>query len=124
MDAMATTEHQHAWKMVMHMDRCHAYTSTYTCSCGASATRTDERSPKADMYSLIWMEPKYEEIRRDEKGRFVKPHWEEVVCARCKELEAGAKTKHDLVVVAKGGKVELERHEEFEQTEESPDDSL
>ncbi|HEY1437407.1 MAG TPA: hypothetical protein VGG82_07880 [Casimicrobiaceae bacterium] len=116
------TEHEHKWQTLMHLDGCHFYTSSYRCSCGATATRTDERDPKYDPYSMIWMEPMVREVRRDERGRFVKPRLEEVVCARCRELEAGAKTKHDLVIVAKNGDVIEEKHEEHEQREADADD--
>lgn len=113
---MTAAAHKHAWKMSAHLDGCHWYMSAYGCSCGATATRTDERAPIADPGSGVWMEPGYETVDRDERGRFVKPHVEEVVCARCRELRDGAPTKHDLVIVAKGGDVEFERHDEQEQS--------
>jgi len=77
------------------MDTCHTYTSTYQCHCGATLAQTAERDLVADPYSMVWMEPAYVQmIDRDERGRFVKPHVEEVVCFRCRELQGGAKPAH------------------------------
>jgi hypothetical protein len=116
------TEHKHEWKVTMHLDGCHWYTSSYACACGAAATRTNERSPREDLYSIVWMEPEYVEVNRDERGRFARPHVEERRCARCEELIAGAPTRHDFAIIAKGGAIELERHEEHEQRDPEPED--
>jgi hypothetical protein len=117
----ATEEHKHTWKMTMHLDGCHWWASAYACAgrgpgkkCGATVTVTEERDPKR-MMSGIWMEEQYEEIRRDERGRYCKPHWEVKVCDRCRELQAGAKVRYDMVMVDAKGNVIEERHEEREQ---------
>lgn len=116
------TEHKHQWKTTLHLDGCHFYTTNASCDCGAVLSITHERSPAADPYTAVWMEPQYQEVRRDERGRFTKPHWEEVKCERCEELKNGAPTRSDLVVIAKGGAVEREEHVEHEQKEEEDDD--
>jgi hypothetical protein len=114
--------HEHRWKATMHLDGCHWYSTGAACTCGATLSVTHERSPAADPYSMIWMEPQYREVTRDERGRFVKPHWEEVVCDRCRELQAGAPARSDLAVVLKDGTVEREEHLEHEQKEEEAED--
>jgi hypothetical protein len=117
-----TVEHEHHWKTTMHLDGCHWYSTGAACACGAVLSVTHERSPAADPYSAVWMEPQYEKITRDEHGRFVKPHWEEVVCVRCRELQNGAPTKSDLVVTAKDGSIEREEHVEHEQEAEAEEE--
>jgi hypothetical protein len=64
------------------------------------------------------MEPGVTEVRRDEHGRFCKPHFEEQRCNRCDVLRDGAPVKSSVVVVAKDGTVESERHEERAQGDE------
>jgi hypothetical protein len=111
-------EHQHKWKTNMHLDGCHWYMTAAACECGATLTSTHERALAADLYGAVWSEPQYREVTRDEHGRFLpkgERHWEEIVCARCKELQAGAKVKHDLTVVAKDGTIEREQHAELDQ---------
>jgi hypothetical protein len=90
--------HEHKWRLAVHMDQCHAYSSTYSCECGASATSYDERDPIADPYSFVWM---------DEEGR--EP------CVRCTEIKAGAQIVTRLVVVDKDGKEELHKEELLDQ---------
>jgi hypothetical protein len=117
---MATeTEHEHKFKMTTHMDGCHFHETLYACTvaCGQVARVMHERDPKADPYSLIWMEPTYETVNRDERGRFVKPHEREHECKRCSELRAGAPTRHELVVFDAKGNVVKEEFEEHEQGE-------
>ena len=116
---MSATEvgHKHRWQTTAHLDGCHYYTTVYVCGgrgCGASATVTHERDPRR-MATVIWMEPQYVEVRRDERGRFCTPRWEERICGRCRELRAGAKVRFDAVVVDRDGNVLEERHEEHEQ---------
>lgn len=75
---MNTTEtHKHAWKMVAHIDSCHAFRSAYVCECGATADTYDERSPEG--YGMVWM--------MDDDGA--------PMCDRCAELIAGAEPKHE-----------------------------
>ena len=123
MSQSVATNHKHAWRSNMHLDGCHWFTTGYTCQCGATASKTDERSPMADPYSLVWMEPTYEWVNRDERGRFCKPYQREAVCNRCAELRAGAPTRFDLVIVAKNGTVEKEVHDEHAQEPEDDDDA-
>lgn len=115
-------EHKHRFRETLHLDGCHFYTTAGACSCGATFTVTNERDPKYDPYSLIWMEPVPELVRRDEKGRFVKPRYEERLCQRCEEIKNGAPVRHDLVVVDKKGNVLREEHEEREQREPEPEE--
>lgn len=76
---------EHRWRLHMHMDGCHWYSSVYVCAhCGATIGTYDERDPSADPYSLIWMEPSY-----DEDGNLVE-------CKRCAELSAGAAAVHNF----------------------------
>lgn len=119
------TKHEHKFKETMHLDGCHFYSTHGACSCGATFAVTNERDPKHSPYSLIWMEPRMREVRRDEKGRFCKPYFEEVKCQRCDELKAGARVKYDLVVVDRNGNIIREEHEEREQREpEKEEDEL
>lgn len=63
---------EHRWKMLVHMDGCHWYASTYICiDCSAAYALTLERVIGDDSYSAVWY---------DETGE----------CARCAELLAGA----------------------------------
>ena len=101
-------DHKHAWQMVMHLDGCHYYTSSYRCRCGATAVTTHERDVTG--FGAVWMEPQYREVRRDERGRFCPPRVEEVRCERCEALRAGEPPRRDLVVMAKNGTVEREEH--------------
>ena len=80
------TEHVHKWKAGVHLDGCHFYQWTYACSCGATASTYDERDVDADPYSTVWMLPDDAEEE----------------CARCQELLAGAKPKHERVIVEAG----------------------
>jgi hypothetical protein len=122
--AGAVTGHEHQWKVTAHLDGCHFYTNVYACTrCRATAQKTYERNPKHDLMSGIWMEPREVEVRRDERGRFVTPHWEEARCARCDELVAGAPVRVDLVIVGKDGKIEREEHTEYEQREPEPEEA-
>jgi hypothetical protein len=119
-------KHKHAWKASLHLDGCHWYTTSYTCTkCSAVATVTRERDPKKLMTGM-WMEPQYVEITRDERGRFLpkdQRRWEEKICIRCKELQNGAKVRYDMVIVnAKTGEIEVERHQEFEQRPDEDED--
>jgi hypothetical protein len=114
--------HKHAWKATAHLDGCHYYANVYACTrCRATAQTAHERDPTHDRGSAIWMEPQYVEIRRDERGRFVKPHWEEKACQRCDELKHGAPVRRDLVIIGKDGKIEREEHTEHEQREPEED---
>jgi len=83
---------------------------------------TNERDFKANPYSAVWAEPQLEEVRRDEKGRFITPRWEERRCQRCDELQAGAKIKSSTVIIAKDGTVEREEEVEYEQGEYDDDE--
>jgi hypothetical protein len=71
------TEHQHRFRLTMHLDGCHFYRSSFACECGATAVTYDERDPAEDPYSAVWMEPTSEEP-----------------CNRCVELLGGAKPEH------------------------------
>lgn len=82
--AKKAAAHQHRWKMVMHLDGCHFYTSSYSCECGATASAYDERDVEEDAWSAIWMEDTGEEP-----------------CLRCQELLAGAEAKHSHEIVEK-----------------------
>jgi len=64
-------DHEHAWKLVMHLDGCHFYSSSYSCECGAVRVSRGER--KMDGYSAVW-------ALED--------------CERCQQLLAGATPKH------------------------------
>lgn len=76
---------EHRWRLVTHMDGCHWYASIYVCrDCGASIATHDERDPSEDPYSLIWMDPGY-----DEDGQPVE-------CKRCRELQEGAEPDHHV----------------------------
>lgn len=68
------SEHEHVWKLVLHLDGCHFHQSQYTCECGATRATSDERDPKIDPYSTVWMLPED--------------------CARCQELWDGMEAKH------------------------------
>jgi len=65
-------DHEHQWKMVIHMDGCHVHTSSYACKCGAARTITAERDFKKDPWAGVWALAE---------------------CDRCKELLAGARRK-------------------------------
>jgi hypothetical protein len=97
------SEHVHRWLWTGHMDGCHSFTTTFACSCGAALMDYAERDVKGDPWSVIWMEPVFETVDRDERGRYAKPHEVEVVCFRCKELQAGAKPQHVRDFVLKDG---------------------
>lgn len=115
----ATAAHKHAWKQTAHLDGCHYYTNVYACTgCRATAQKTIERSPIADPYSMIWMEPTTVEIRRDARGRFTKPHYEEKICDRCIELQDGAPVRASIVIVAADGTIEREEHHEDDQDDQ------
>lgn len=66
--------HTHEFTLVAHVDACHYYSSSYSCSCGAYMVCGAERDIQEDPYSAVWMDP---------EGR-------EEDCARCQELMAGA----------------------------------
>jgi len=105
-------KHHHRWQMTAHLDFCHYYVSTFACTgCRATASKTVERDPNS--FSHFMFEENYVEIRRDERGRFVTPHWEVVTCERCEAIKAGAPRMHDLVIVGKDGEIEVEKHEEI-----------
>jgi hypothetical protein len=95
--------HVHRWKVLMHTDGCHSFSSSYLCNCGAQRLEMAERDVGADPWSMIWMEPVYEMVDRDERGRYVKPHEVEVACFRCNELKAGAKPRSIRQVTFKDG---------------------
>jgi hypothetical protein len=105
--------HVHRWTETAHLDGCHYYTTAARCvRCGATYTASWERDPNAPgSMAAVWMEPQLVEVRRDERGRFVKPHWVEKPCDRCRELQAGATPRRDLVVVDRRGNVIREEHE-------------
>jgi hypothetical protein len=71
--------HKHEFKMQMHMDGCHYFSSTFQCGCGAHAHSQHERDLKADPYSAVWMD--YPDT-----------------CERCAELMRGARPQHDVVI--------------------------
>lgn len=75
-----TKPHEHEWRMTIHIDQCHAYTSGLVCECGATASSYDERDVKDDPYSMVWMDSNS--------------------CSRCAELIAGAKPVHRFEVTA------------------------
>jgi hypothetical protein len=92
--------HQHRFQLLLHMDGCHYYVSNYRCvDCNAIFKTYDERDPKEDPWSLVWMEPSVETVRRDEKGRFIEPYQRVVKCERCERLQAGAKAIHETEFV-------------------------
>lgn len=92
------TEHKHKWLMVVHMDMCHSYSSTYSCECGDSISSYDERDPVADPYSNVWMDPEV----KDEP------------CVRCKEIQDGAKLVSRTCLARADGTTE-EKEVEYEQ---------
>ncbi len=96
------SDHQHCWKMVMHVDYCHYYLSSYSCSCGAILSTNDERDPTFDPYSLIWMDP--EETGTD--------------CKRCDEIRVGGKVKNSVTLTLPNGTIE--KDETFEREQETP----
>jgi hypothetical protein len=118
----ANQPHTHTFRTSAHLDGCHWYSTVGACACGATVTATNERDFKGDPYSGIWAEPQYVEVRRDERGRFVKPHWEEVRCQRCDEIRAGAKIKRTLIIAAKDGTIERCDEGEYDQEEPDADD--
>ena len=76
------SEHEHAWKMSMHLDGCHFYESFYSCECGAGRHTWHERSVKEDPYSGVWMSDNAES------------------CKRCDALLGGARRRrHDDEIV-------------------------
>lgn len=79
MSAEPKPQHEHVWRMVLHLDGCHWYSSAFSCECGAAARAYDERDVGSDPYSAVWMEPVSEER-----------------CPRCEELLAGADAVHDF----------------------------
>lgn len=115
-------KHQHKWQPTAHLDGCHWYTNVYACYCGASLQVTHERNPLGPM-TAVWMEPQYVEVRRDERGRFVAPHWEEKRCQRCGELKAGAPLHSSTVIADREGNIVYEKHtERMAEPEEDDDD--
>ena len=106
----------------MHLDGCHYHTTVFACTrCRATTTSTMERD-LTDPQNAIWCEEQYEEVRRDERGRFCKPRWVVKECQRCDELKAGSARRHDIVVLDKDGTVIEERHEEWHDDPEPDDD--
>lgn len=69
----AQPEHVHEWKLVVHLDGCHFYSSSYQCECEATRTSHDERDFNEPM-STVWALP-------DE-------------CPRCAQLLEGAPPTH------------------------------
>jgi hypothetical protein len=65
--------HKHAWKLALHLDGCHYYTSVYNCECGATLSTHDERDFANDPWSSAW-------VISD--------------CPRCRELTHGAEPRH------------------------------
>lgn len=115
----AAPGHAHRWRLSAHLDGCHFHTTVYACTrCRATATKSYERDVNSPMTG-VWMEEQYREVRRDEKGRFVSPRWEPVVCDRCNELKAGAPRHVDLIIVGKDGAIEREEHTELTGEDES-----
>lgn len=73
--------HPHRWRMHMHMDGCHWYSSVYVCvRCGSSLGTYDERDLSEDPWSAVWMDA-------DGEGS---------ACLRCEELMSGAEAVHKL----------------------------
>lgn len=70
--------HKHEFKLTMHLDGCHSFSSVYACDCGVQASSYGERSVAADPYSGMWM---------DSPG-----------CTRCKELLQGARPAHEVQI--------------------------
>lgn len=67
--------HEHRWKLRVHIDGCHFFSSTYWCpECGATRCSYSERDIEDDPYSTIWMLPEGKEE-----------------CERCTQLLEGAK---------------------------------
>jgi hypothetical protein len=97
---MPRIRHTHRWALGMHMDGCHWHSSTYACrECGHTLKAYHERDPANDLYSMIWMEPATRRVERDERGRFIKPRYEEVICERCTALQQGAPPEHAIEVM-------------------------
>ena len=94
----------------MHLDSCHGYQTSYSCRCGATLIDYGERDPVGDPWSAVWMEPVYETIDRDERGRYVTPHEVEVVCWRCRELRSGAKPRAHRELLLKDGTSWVDEH--------------
>jgi hypothetical protein len=113
--------HEHHWQTTAHLDGCHWYTNVYGCTrCRATANATVERDFRGDPFSAIWMQPMLREVIRDECGRFLpkaERRWDEVPCARCDEIKAGAPIKRTLVIIGKDGEVESEEETVSEQRE-------
>lgn len=72
------TEHEHQWQMLVHLDGCHFFSSTYTCPCGARMEDYSEREPSSDSYAALWMQPD---------------------CDRCNELIEGAEPLHERELI-------------------------
>lgn len=71
----------HRWRMMIHADGCHFFSSSYSCrDCGAAFNITCERTPNDDPWSSLWM--------MDEDGG--------PICERCEELLDGAEPKEDF----------------------------
>jgi len=72
--------HRHEFRQVLHLDGCHTYQSSYTCTCGVTAGTYGERSIKADPYSSIWMDSPDS-------------------CLRCEALLKGARPVHRVLII-------------------------
>ena len=80
---LTPSDHEHRWKMTMHLDGCHMFRSGFECECGALRGTWWERSLATDPYSAIWM---------DDDGRD-KP------CTRCAQLLAGARPQSCVTTI-------------------------
>jgi len=66
-------DHVHYWTVLVHMDGCHHYGTTFRCACGAHRAQGAERDFKRDVYASVWALP-------DD-------------CGRCAALMGGARRK-------------------------------
>lgn len=84
-------DHKHLWRVAAHFDFCHHYRWTYSCECGATAVRNDERDPTADPYSRIWMDPD------TNSGEF---------CDRCEQILDGDEITSSILIQSADGTIE------------------
>lgn len=74
--------HEHEWRLHLHLDGCHFYSSTYLCACGATRYSRAERDVAHDPYAMVWLLE---------------------TCDRCAELAGGAKPLYsDEIELPKG----------------------
>lgn len=80
----------HRWRMVLHADGCHFWTSAYICNCGARMNTYGERDFEGDPWSAMWMD---ESAYDGEDGP----------CERCAQLRDGAEPTWSMVYLGGQG---------------------